>query len=180
MYFEYETERLFLKVLDERDAHRVHKFYRHNIGDFELVEPLNVEGYSDEYFASVLKYEHEEIIDGNLLRYWVMPKEAPDLVIGTVSFRNFQYYVYQSCEVGYKIDKFWRKMGLAREMVAFGMALVLEELKLHRIEATVLPENAASMRLLSSLGFEREGYLRDKILINDVWRDHYLYAYVDG
>ena len=40
----------------------------------------------------------------------------------------------------------------------------------------MLPENAPSIAILENLGFKKEGLLRDKIMIQDRWRDHYLYG----
>jgi [ribosomal protein S5]-alanine N-acetyltransferase len=51
-------------------------------------------------------------------------------------------------------------------------------LKLHRIEAACIPENAASVRLLEKTGFVREGYAREYLCINGIWQDHLLYAQV--
>ena len=36
---------------------------------------------------------------------------------------------------------------------------VMQEINLHRIEAYVQPDNAPSIRLLTRLGFQEEGYL---------------------
>jgi [ribosomal protein S5]-alanine N-acetyltransferase len=49
-------------------------------------------------------------------------------------------------------------------------------LKLRRIEAACVPDNAASMHLLEKAGFVREGYARQYLEISGQWRDHMLYA----
>ena len=50
------------------------------------------------------------------------------------------------------------------------------EIHLHRIQANVRPENLRSLRLLESLGFEREGIAKDYLFINGAWRDHVMLA----
>jgi ribosomal-protein-alanine N-acetyltransferase len=47
---------------------------------------------------------------------------------------------------------------------------------LHRVEATVRPENAASRRVLSKVGFREEGLLKRYLDIDGAWRDHLLVA----
>jgi [ribosomal protein S5]-alanine N-acetyltransferase len=47
---------------------------------------------------------------------------------------------------------------------------------LHRIEATVRPENVASLRVLSKLGFRDEGLLQRYLEVDGAWRDHRLLA----
>lgn len=45
-------------------------------------------------------------------------------------------------------------------------------LKLHRIEANVMPRNIASKRVLEKCGFIEEGYSKKYLYINGVWEDH--------
>jgi ribosomal-protein-alanine N-acetyltransferase len=51
-----------------------------------------------------------------------------------------------------------------------------DELDLHRLEADIQPHNEASLRLVKRLGFRREGYSPEFILISGVWRDHERWA----
>jgi ribosomal-protein-alanine N-acetyltransferase len=51
--------------------------------------------------------------------------------------------------------------------------------KIHRIMANYMPHNHRSGNLLESLGFEREGYAKDYLLIDGKWQDHVLMALTD-
>ena len=51
-----------------------------------------------------------------------------------------------------------------------------ETLEFHRIEADVDPRNAASIRTLERLGFQREGYLRERWQVNGEIQDSLLYG----
>ena len=44
-------------------------------------------------------------------------------------------------------------------------------LGLHRLEADSDDKNAASLALLEKLGFEREGFFRERWLVNETWED---------
>jgi len=57
---------------------------------------------------------------------------------------------------------------------------VFGTLRLHRLEAACLPHNEASMRLLESVGFVKEGYARAYLRIDGRWQDHVLFALLDG
>lgn len=46
-----------------------------------------------------------------------------------------------------------------------------ETLQLHRLEADVDPDNAASLRLFEGRGFVREGLLRQRWFVSGQWRD---------
>jgi RimJ/RimL family protein N-acetyltransferase len=47
---------------------------------------------------------------------------------------------------------------------------------LHRVEADVDPENGASIRLLERLGFQREGYFRERWFTFGSWKDSAMYG----
>lgn len=49
-----------------------------------------------------------------------------------------------------------------------------EALGLHRVMANYQPANERSGRFLRRLGFVPEGYARDYLYINGMWRDHIL------
>lgn len=51
-----------------------------------------------------------------------------------------------------------------------------EELKLHRIEANIQPENIGSIKLVKYNGFKKEGYSPRYLKINDTWCDHERWA----
>jgi [ribosomal protein S5]-alanine N-acetyltransferase len=74
--------------------------------------------------------------------------------------------------VGYWVGTHVAGGGVATAAVAmlvdhcFGMG------GLHRLEATVRPENAASLRVLHKLGFRQEGLFRRYLDVDGDWRDH--------
>ena len=47
---------------------------------------------------------------------------------------------------------------------------------LHRVEASIRPENHASRRVVEKLGFREEGLRRRYLHIDGAWRDHLCYA----
>ena len=60
------------------------------------------------------------------------------------------------------------------------LQLYAKHSRLHRIEAACIPDNAPSMALLQRNGFRREGFARAYLKINDAWRDHVLFALLEG
>ena len=69
--------------------------------------------------------------------------------------------------------------GLATAAVRAISDYAFTELKLHRIEASCVPHNAASRRVLEKAGFELEGRARAYLKINGAWADHLLFARVN-
>jgi [ribosomal protein S5]-alanine N-acetyltransferase len=66
--------------------------------------------------------------------------------------------------------------GFASEAARALVTHAVDTLALHRVWASVLPENPASARVLEKLGFRREGLLRENLKIHGAWRDSWLYA----
>ena len=50
------------------------------------------------------------------------------------------------------------------------------QLRLHRLEANIQPDNAASRRLVKRLGFKLEGFSPRSLKIAGKWRDHERWA----
>ncbi len=78
--------------------------------------------------------------------------------------------------LGYAIDHAHEGQGLMREALEATIEHVFAVLRLHRIQANYVPDNARSGRLLERLGFVREGLAKDYLFIDGAWRDHVLAA----
>lgn len=99
-----------------------------------------------------------------------------DELVGQMSVSNVIRGALRSCSVGYWID--YRVAG--RGIAPTGLALVIDhcltEVRLHRVEVNIRPENQASLRVVEKLGLRREGYHERFLDIDGAWRDHVTYA----
>ncbi|MET0132390.1 MAG: GNAT family protein [Kibdelosporangium sp.] len=77
-----------------------------------------------------------------------------------------------SAWVGYWVASHVLGGGVAPAAVALVVDHCFTAAGLHRIEATVRPENAASLRVLAKLGFREEGLFRRYLDVAGDWRDH--------
>ena len=68
------------------------------------------------------------------------------------------------------VRDFWGR-GLMSEALAAVLSYAFEDLGMHRIEADVDPDHAASLALLEKFGFIREGILRDRWFVHGEWHD---------
>lgn len=95
---------------------------------------------------------------------------------GGITLSNVRRGVTQAGSLGYwlGVDKTGR--GLMTRAVTAVVPFAFNALKLHRIEAACMPDNAASLRVLERSGFQREGLARSYLKINGTWRDHILFA----
>ena len=86
--------------------------------------------------------------------------------------------IYQSCTIGYKMDRMFQNKGYCSEAIRATIPIISTELGIHRFEALILPDNEPSIHMVKKLGFEYEGLLRDKIIINGKRLDHCMYSYL--
>jgi RimJ/RimL family protein N-acetyltransferase len=69
--------------------------------------------------------------------------------------------------LGYGIGTEHWGRGIATEAVREVVRYAFEELRLHRVQAWVFANNAASQRVLEKVGFSYEGVLREKVAWGD-------------
>ena len=83
---------------------------------------------------------------------------------------------HRSTEMGYWLNRRYRGKGIISEVVAIGLRIAFGELKLVRVQAHVMPKNAASIRVLEKNGFQREGCMRKRLKHRGRWSDLYIYS----
>ena len=171
------TKRLILHVESKDSANQILSFYLENKRDFEKVEPTRpMNFYTLAYHRLTLDMEEAEILGRKHLRYYIYLKEHPEEIIGTICFSNIRKCPFYSATLGYKIDKRYRRQGIAKEAISFCLPKMKSEYGIHRIECRVLPDNIASISLLKSLGFFEEGIEREGVEIDGTLRDHLRFA----
>ncbi len=100
-------------------------------------------------------------------------------VLGDLCFTQLAYGEQQSAVVGYQVDERATRQGLATEMLRAAVDFAFREVKLHRLEAFILPTNEASRRTIEKMGFQCEGTARKFLKINGYWEDHLRYSLIN-
>ena len=95
---------------------------------------------------------------------------------GQITLGNVVRGSLLSAWVGYWVESQVAGRGVGTGAVALAVDHAFGPVGLHRIEATVRPENAASLRVLAKLGFRDEGLLQRYLEVDGAWRDHRLLA----
>lgn len=83
-----------------------------------------------------------------------------------------------SATIGYWVSRRFAGRDITPTSVALATDVCFSELRLHRMEICIRPENRASLRVVEKLGFRYEGLRRRFIHIDGDWRDHYAFALV--
>lgn len=114
-----------------------------------------------------------EARNGRMLPYVI---ELDGRFCGQLTIGNVTHGSLRSAWIGYWVPSSATGGGVATGALALGLDHCFGPVMLHRVEATVRPENAASRAVLAKVGFREEGLLRRYLLVDDEWRDHLLVA----
>jgi ribosomal-protein-alanine N-acetyltransferase len=95
---------------------------------------------------------------------------------GEVSLGSVQRGPFQSAYIGYWVDEALAGQGLVPEGVVAALRYGFEVLGLHRLEAAIVPRNAASRRVAEKLELREEGTALRFLQIQGVFEDHVRYA----
>ena len=97
-------------------------------------------------------------------------------VAGYIEITNIVRGPFQSGYLGYYMFSGYEGRGYMKWALGLILKKAWKELKLHRLEANIQPENVASVALVKSLGFTREGYSPAYLKLGGQWRDHERWA----
>lgn len=161
---ELQTDRLRLRESRPEDAEAIFRaLSQSEVCRFYNLSPLT----SMDEAAAIVERRAEGFRQKQRLR-WAIARQEDDLVIGSC---GFVHWVPQAAraEIGYELGTEWQGQGLMREALAAMLDFGFEHMRLHRVEALVMPANAPSHRLLRHLGFGEEGLLRE----HGFWKDHF-------
>lgn len=105
---------------------------------------------------------------------------ADDALLGGLTLSNVRRGVAYAASLGYWTGQMHAGKGYMTAGVRAIVRGAFNDLGLHRVEAACQPENIASRRVLEKAGFAQEGIARAYLKINGAWRDHLLFAVVNG
>jgi RimJ/RimL family protein N-acetyltransferase len=103
-------------------------------------------------------------------------KSSP--ILGIVNYHHLDF-LNRRTEIGYFMAEPYRRQGIMKCAVLDVLKYCFETLDLHRIEATIEPQNVAAIRLAESCGFRKEsGLLRDRIYVEQTFRSVVMYGLI--
>lgn len=160
-----ETERLLLRPVTDGDVDAYHAIFK----DPEVMQFMETPPHADVATTRAgIKRAAAAAESGEIVQ-WAIERREDGAVIGRIVLMLAA--PQPRAEIGYFLAReAWGK-GYAAEAQQRVIDYGFGELELHRLEADVHPENAASLRSLERLGFRREGLLRERWVVAGVPSD---------
>ena len=166
-----------LRPIRLRDAaawSRIRLADRNHLEPWEPVAEMNWEQrHAVSSWPSLCSGLRAEARRGRMLPYAI---ELDGEFCGQLTIGNVTHGALRSAWIGYWVAKEFTGAGVATAALALGLDHAFGPVMLHRVEATVRPENAPSRAVLARAGFREEGLLRRYLDVDGAWRDHLLVA----
>ncbi|MFC4800107.1 GNAT family N-acetyltransferase [Neobacillus sp. GCM10023253] len=167
-----EGKEIYLRFLEEKDAKAMTQLTIKNREFFQETSPKRSEHfYSFEHQLRSIRFVIQCRELETQYSFGIFLKKTNEL-IGDIELFDIVKDSFQSCYVGYSLDRQYNGKGYMTEAVKLVVNYAFKELGLHRIAAGVMPSNIGSIRVLEKAGFEKEGIARKNIKINGNWEDH--------
>lgn len=110
---------------------------------------------------------------------WAVTSRTDDRCIGMVNYHHREARNHR-LEIGYVMAPGHQRRGYMGEALRALLDHCFTAMAVHRVDALIQPKNAASIALATSLGFRREGVLRDYWRVGDAFRSVAVYSLIAG
>lgn len=159
-----------LRLLTKADGAVLAALFQRNQPRFQPFEPTRpAYYYTADYHAEVLAH------NGKDTTYFTFGLFADGELVGHVKLSGILRGGAQSAWLGYALDGSATGRGWMTQAVRAVTDFAFAQCQLHRIQASVLPENRSSVGVLTRCGFTPFGLSRQHLCIQGSWRDHALY-----
>jgi RimJ/RimL family protein N-acetyltransferase len=166
-----DTNRLTLRWITEDDVDDFYAIYSNpEVMRYWSTPPLPNKDAASKLISDI----HEKFSRQELLK-WGIALRSDNTLIGSVTLFHSDF-THRRTEICYALGRpYWSK-GYMQETLQAVLDYAFTVLNFHRIEADVDPRNAASVKTLERLGFQREGYLRERWQVNGEIQDAFFYG----
>lgn len=160
-----ETPTLRLRELVEADKDGIFRlFSNQEVTRYYDFDAFNHRGQS----TGLIARQSRRLARGEAIR-WGITQRSNDLVIGTVGLVIDR--TNESGGLGYDLARPYWRMGIMYQALTIVIRYAFSSVNLNRLQALVMPENIASLKLLEKLNFQEEGLLRQYLFFKGRYQD---------
>jgi [ribosomal protein S5]-alanine N-acetyltransferase len=169
------TERMLLRALTPDTYERL--FTTHTNEEIKSFLGFESDG---ELMEQRIKYDGGMATHNKSFVFFQLIDKVTGKIIGGSGYHTW-YLQHARAEIGYSLyHEADKGKGLMTEALKSIIQYGFTEMKLNRIEAFIGPANEASIRLIHSLGFTKEGQLRQHYYKNGKAEDSIVYSLLNS
>lgn len=166
-----ETERLILRALRPDDAPDHFALW----SDPVVMAAHGALPYTDVAQSEDFIRRYTRDFAGLAAIRWVVTRRGQDRLIGTCGYHDLSTQHHRS-EIGYELERACWRQGIMFEALRAVLRHGFLDMRLHRVEAVIDPQNDASAGLLRRLGFTYEACLRERFHANGRFSDDWYFS----
>lgn len=166
-----ETERLVLRQIVPADAEDIFKIF----SDPATMQYWSCRPYRSLDQASRLVESMARQVREGAGIHWAITLRGEGRLLGKCGYNEWRK-VHRRGDISYIVAREQWGKGLVSEALGALLDYGFDRMNLHSIEAGVTPGNDASTRMLTRLGFQPEGHLRESFLVEDEFVDSLIYS----
>jgi RimJ/RimL family protein N-acetyltransferase len=165
------TQRLTLRFLSEADLPALYEIFSYpEVSRYLSWPPWTHRSQAEQMLADTKEgYRTRSALQLGIER------RADHALVGTCSLFHF-HVASRRAEIGYVLGRPYWGSGYMHEALQALLHYTFQTLDLNRLEADIDPRNQASARTLERLGFQKEGHLRERWIVNGEISDTWLYG----
>lgn len=169
------TERLVLKGIKLSDAESLFKYRsKPEIFEFQNWKPQTLQDVKIFISENIAKVPN---FPDTWYQLGVFIKQT-DQLVGDIGI-HFIDSDDKQAEIGYTLAQEYQGIGYAAEAVRGVLNYLFNNLKKHRITASVDPRNKKSIALLERIGMRKEAHFKKSLWFNEEWVDDIVYAILE-
>ncbi|MFN1551329.1 ribosomal protein S5-alanine N-acetyltransferase [Vibrio natriegens] len=165
---------LLLRTAEIADADMIAEYFQVNREYLKPYEPTREDAFFtvNGWLQKLIKLS--ELHRQGLGYYCLLIDTQKQRMLGTISFSGLVRFPFHSCNVGYSLAQTAQGNGYMRRGLKMACDYMFDVQNMHRIQAGYMPHNKRSEAVLEHVGFNKEGYAKDYLLIDGEWQDHIL------
>ena len=165
------ASRVVLRWISEDDIDGLYKVF----SDPQVMRYWSSGPLANREAAAALQREIADSNEKGSMFKWGLVLRESNSLIGTATLFNLNLDNGRA-ELGYAMGSAHWGKGYMNEALQALVSHAFEVMNLRRLEADVDPRNTASIRTLERLGFQREGFLRERWHVNGEIQDAFFYG----
>jgi len=166
-----QATRLTLRRISADDVDAIFDVF----SNAEVMRYWSTPPLADRAAAVELLNEIDDSFARQVMLKWGVARRTDNQLIGTTTLYNLDF-ANRRAEIGYALGRTHWGQGYMHEALQALLSYCFETLNLRRLEADVDPRNEASIKSLERLGFQREGFLRERWEVGGEIQDALFYG----
>jgi len=171
-----EAGDLYIRFLDMTDVQAHYELRLRNRKFLTPFEPaMTDDHFTMEAQRDLIAQYVKDREEGTRYSFGIFLRDTDEL-IGRITLSNVVRGIWQNATIGYFLDEAHNGKGCTTAAFRLVLDYAFGTLRLHRVQAGVMPCNTPSIRVVEKVGMRFEGCALRYLQINGVWEDHNLYA----